>query len=150
MDHPVTQPNPDDKKKHGKRYSLARKLAIKSLLNAGISPTDICRQEGVDRSTVYSVMNSKKIEILSSKQVDEIKRSLIGAQYGNAFRAQEKITDTKLDSMNAYQLSLISSINIDKARLMENLSTSNVSHRGLLDGLAEEKDKIIEKLKELD
>lgn len=151
-DIPQQQSNPPnkpkrnyDKKVHGKRYTLARKLAVKSLLNSGMSPTEIERTEGIDRSTVYSVMKDKKIALLAPKQVDEIKRSLIGAQYGNAYRAQEKISDEKLQAMNAYQLSLISSINIDKARLMENLSTENVAHRGYVetasDYLGKMKDK---------
>lgn len=134
-----------NKKVHGNRYSLARKLAIKSLVQSGMSPTQIERQEGVDRSTVYDVMKDKKIAILASKQVDEVKRSLIGYQYGNAFRAQEKITDDKLGAMNAYQLSLISSINIDKARLMENLSTENVAHRGYIESANDHLSKLKEK-----
>ena len=134
-----------DKKVHGKRYSLARRLAIKARYEAGESPSLIAREEGVDPSTVYDVMKNKKIAILASKQVEEIKKSLVGAKYANAYRAQEKITDSKLDAMNAYQLTLISSINVDKARLMENLSTENIAHRGIVDTAATEIQKLRDK-----
>lgn len=140
---------PYDKKVHGKRYTLAHKLAIKALVDSGQSPTELARQEGIDRSTVYSVMRSKVIGLLAPEQVTEIKKSLIGAKYGNAYRAQEKITDEKLDAMNAYQLTLISSINVDKARLMENLSTENVSHRGLNDVLEADRQRALERIKQL-
>lgn len=138
-----------DKKIHGNRYTLARKLAVKARIELGHSPTEIANDEGMDRSTVYNVMQSKTIGLLAPKQVDEIKKSLIGMKYGNAFRAQEKITDSKLDAMNAYQLTLISSINVDKARLMENLSTENVSHRGLTENLEADRLRIMEKLQSL-
>ena len=37
----------------------------------------------------------------------------------------------------------------EKGRLMEGLSTENVSHRGFMDGLNSEKEKIMERLKDL-
>lgn len=147
--NPLKSSKSYDKKVHGNRYSLARKLAVKARIELGDSPTEVANEEGMDRSTVYSVMKSKEISLISPKQVEAIKKSLIGAKYGNAYRAQEKITDEKLDAMNAYQLTLISSINVDKARLMENLSTENISHRGFINDLNEEKDKILERIKQL-
>ena len=137
-------------KNSGKRYSPAQKLAVKALLAAGKTPTEIERSEKMDRSTVYDVMKDHRVDILPPKVIDDIKRSLIGSQYGNAHRAQLKITDAKLDAMNAYQLSLITSINVDKARLMENLSTENISHRGVMESIDAERQKLIDKMNALD
>jgi len=141
----IQSKNPD-KRSHGHRYSLTQRIAVKALAESGVSPTAIARTENIDRSTVYSIMKNRKIEVLAQHQVNAIKRSLIGLAYANAYRAQEKITENKLDAMNAYQLSLISSINVDKARLGENLSTENISHRGLNETLAEDRQRILDKI----
>lgn len=138
-----------DKKVHGKRYTLTQKLAVRALLKAGKTPTEIEREEKIDRSTVYEMMKDHRIAILPDKIVQDIKRSLIGYQYGNAFRSQLKITDSKLDEMNAYQLSLISSINIDKARLMSNESTANVLHGNVINSLEGDRESLMKRMNDL-
>lgn len=139
-----------DKKVHGKRYTFAQKLAVRSLLQAGMSPSEIQKEEGMDASTVYNVMKDKRVEILAQKQVEEIKRSLVGMTYGNSFRAQQAITDEKLSNSSALQLMTISAIGIDKGRLMEGLSTENVSFRGVAASVEDDRQKLMKRIEALD
>lgn len=156
---PNSEPNPPqinsskpkrDTKIYGKRYTLTQKLAVKALLESGRTPTEIQRSENVDRSTVYNVMQDKRIELLAQGQVDRIKASLVGMTYGNAYRAQQAITDEKLSNSNALQLTTISAINIEKGRLMENLSTENVSFRGVATSIDEDRQKLMKRLDDLE
>lgn len=138
-----------NKKVHGNRYTVARKLAVKALLESGKSPTQIAKSEGIHRTTVYDVMKDKKFELLSSEQVHKIKSSLVGNTYANAFRAQDAISDEKLSQSSALQLMTISAIGIEKGRLMENLSTDNVSFRGISQSIDDDRAKIMKRMAEI-
>ena len=143
-------PTRKDKSAHGKRYTLTQKLAVKALLDTGMSPTQIQRQEKMDKSTVYNVMKDQRIDLLAKSQVDSIKNSLIGLTYANAYRAQSAITDEKLESSSFLQLMTGSAIGIEKGRLMENLSTDNVSFRGISQSIDEDRQKIMSRFKDLE
>jgi hypothetical protein len=138
-----------DKKVHGKRYSPARKLAVRALAETGMSFTEIAKQEGMSRPNVYSVMKDQKISLLAKQQVDAIKNSLVGMTYANAHRAQDAITDEKLANSSALQLMTVSAIGIEKGRLMENLSTDNVSFRGVSQSIDEDRAKIMARFSEV-
>jgi|GEM_PF-6798969 len=111
------------KKDSGKRYTPVEKLAVAAMLKAGKTPTEIERESGIDRSTVYDVKKDKRYQIIDDKKLDDIKRSLLGMTFQTAHRAQEKITDDKLDASSALQLMTISAIGIDKGRLMSDMAT---------------------------
>jgi transposase-like protein len=138
-----------EKQSHGKRYSLARKLAIKARVESGESVSTIAREEQIGRRTVYDVMRDARVKLLDKNQVSSIKRSLIGDTYSNAWRAQQKITDAKLDASSALQLMTISAIGIDKGRLMEGLSTENVSHRGVVENIDNDRRKLMDEITKL-
>lgn len=139
----------DNPKPHGRRYSLARKLAVKARVDAGETPYRVAKDEGMDSSTVYDVIKDKRIQILDKSQVGKVKTSLIGYTYGNAWRAQNKISEAKLEAMNALQLMTISAIGIDKGRLMEGLSTENVSHRGVVENIDADRRKLMDEITKL-
>jgi hypothetical protein len=143
-------PSNYNKKVHGKRYTYAQKLAVKALLESGKSPTQIQREEGMDKSTVYNVMRDKRISLLAKQQVDFIKNSLVGMTYANAYRAQDSITDEKLSQSSALQLMTLSAIGIEKGRLMENLSTDNVSFRGVSQSIDEDRAKIMKRFENIE
>jgi DNA-binding CsgD family transcriptional regulator len=138
-----------NKKSHGNRYSLTKKLAIKALAESGVTPSEIAREEGIGRQTVYDIMKNERIKCLDPKIVGSLKDSLKGYVYANAYRAQNKITEQKLDDMNAYQLTMISAVNIDKGRLMENMSTSNISVLSVAQNVQSELDTLTKQLGDL-
>lgn len=138
-----------NKKVHGNRYSPARKLAVRALAETGMSVSQIARQEGMARPSVYNVIRDSKFELLPKSKVDMIKNALVGNTYANAFRAQEAITDDKLSASSALQLMTISAIGIEKGRLMENLSTDNVSFRGVSQSIDEDRAKIAKRIAEI-
>ena len=55
----------------------------------------------------------------NSQEVEQYKKGLINESYGLSQRAFNRVSDEKLDAMNALQLTTISAIAIDKARDME-------------------------------
>ena len=133
----------------GKRLSYEHKLAIKAKAESGESFTRIAKENGISRETVYNVIRDKQFETISQKDLGDLKRHLTSGCYVSAFRADNAITDRKLESSNAYQLTMIKAINIDKARLMENLSTENVSHRGFIDSLQSDRETIMSKFNDM-
>ena len=52
-------------------------------------------------------------------EIEQCKKRMIGESYGLSARAWNRVTDEKLDQMNALQLTTIGAIGIDKARDME-------------------------------
>jgi len=138
-----------NKKVHGNRYTVARKLAVRALAESGMSITKIAKQEGMSRPNVYSVMKDKSFELLPKSKVDAIKNALVGMTYANAHRAQDAISDEKLSQSSALQLMTISAIGIEKGRLMENLSTDNVSFRGVTQSIEDDRAKVMKRIAEL-
>ena len=118
-----------NRKNTGKRYNHLEKLSVAALLKAGKSKAEISRETGVNPATIYNVEKDKKYTILEASKVDDIKRSLVGMTYAQAHRAQEFISDEKLQNSSALQLMTISAIGIDKGRLMEGLSTEIVGQQ---------------------
>lgn len=55
----------------------------------------------------------------NSQEVEDCKKRLISESYGLTARAWNRVTDDKLDAMNALQLTTIGAIGVDKARDME-------------------------------
>lgn len=55
----------------------------------------------------------------NSLEVEECKKRLVSESYGLTARAWNRVTDEKLDAMNALQLTTIGAIGVDKARDME-------------------------------
>ena len=155
--NPPNTPKPKknyDKKIHGKRYPKVHDIAIKAMKdfvdNGQMTVTDVARQTNSSRMKVYRVWEDPELDDLSTSVVSKTKKGLTGLFYKRALEATKAISPSKLDQASALQLATVAGIMTEKGRLMENLSTENVSHRGFIDNLNEEKDKIVERLKQLD
>lgn len=93
-----------------------KQVAIRSLQLVGYPTARIARLVGVSPDVAYQVA---RLFPSNSEEVERCKKQLITESYGNAARAMVRVTDEKLDAMNALQLTTIGAINIDKARDME-------------------------------
>ena len=93
-----------------------KQVAVYSLHSLGYSDNKISHTVDLSRPTVAYIRS----QIPSNPQeVDTYKKGLIAWQYGVSQRAMCRITDDKLEKMNALQLMTINAIGIDKARDME-------------------------------
>lgn len=138
------------KKKNGKRYSVAERLGVSAMADAGMSRSQIAKSSNMSESTVYSVMRDSRFKILKSAEVNSIKESLLGLTYETGLRAELAITDAKLEQASALQLKTISAISIDKGRLMSGESTANLSHGGFIGSLDIDRQKLMDRLSALD
>lgn len=125
---------------------LAVKLAAKVLVKSGHSAREVAKDLGVSNNSVSAWNKDPKYEILRSEEVSQIKQSLAGNSYKIAHRIQSGISDAKIEAANLSQLAVSQAIFIDKARLLEGLSTSNLSIGGVLQNVDAELSKISEKM----
>src|ERR1700674_2523318 len=72
------KPRTHDKKVHGKRYTIAQKLAIKALQNVGLSAHQAQPIAGADRSTIMRIWEDKELDDLSPAVVNKVKNGLSG------------------------------------------------------------------------
>lgn len=118
------------RKVNGKLTSKARIAAIVALRQAGLTTHEIARELKTSNSMVLTV-GQRAFE--DSKTVELVKKNLAGQFYINTRRALDNVSDSKLDAMNAYQLTMIAAISTDKARLAEGLATSRIEYMGAED-----------------
>lgn len=93
-----------------------KQVAIRSLQLVGYPGRKIAKLVGVSPDVTWQVA---RMFPSNSSEVEQCKNQLLRESYGNAARAMVRVTDEKLDVMNALQLTTIAAINIDKARDME-------------------------------
>lgn len=98
------------------RIPHEKQVAIHSLLSLGYPTRKIAKTVQVSQNTVCFV--NQQVQPKSTDN-DAYKKQLLGWQYSVAQRAMCRITDDKLEKMNALQLMTINAIGIDKARDME-------------------------------
>jgi hypothetical protein len=143
------KPRNYDKKVHGKRYTIAQKLAIKALQNTGLSPHEAQPIAGADRSTIIRIWEDKELDDLSPAIVNKVKSGLGGLFYKRALGATLAISEQKLSESSALQLATVAGIMTEKGRLMDGLSTENVSFRGLSQSIDSDRAKIMERIQAL-
>lgn len=108
--------------------STGRKLVVKAMLESGLSYRQIAASENISLDTVHSIAYDPEIVELTPGLLDKTKRMLAGRAYLLADRSISKAgEEDRLDKMNAYQLTIMSSVMIDKARLMDGQSTENLA-----------------------
>jgi hypothetical protein len=139
-----------DKKSHGKRYSLAHKLAIKALQSAEVSSKEAAAVLGSSPATVRRLWQDPELDDLSPNVVSKVKMGLGGLFYKRALGASLAITPEKLSQSTALQLATVAGIMTEKGRLMEGLSTENLSFRGVAASIDEDRKKLMDRLKELE
>jgi hypothetical protein len=93
-----------------------KQVAVATFADLGYSQAKISRSLDISRNVVHSILAQFPSD---SAEVEHCKKTMISKSYGIAHRAFNRVTDEKLDAMNALQLTTIGAIGIDKARDME-------------------------------
>ncbi len=112
---------------NGRKLSISKRATIHALYSMGVPKAQIAREEKIARNTVYGVLLE---EDYNDKVIAQIKKNFAASWYVNGKRALQHITNEKLDKSNAFQLTTIGAISIDKARLCEGLATVRVDFVG--------------------
>lgn len=112
--------------------STGKKLAIRAMLQHGMSEWQIAAMEGTSRSTVNAIRNDKRLDELNPALVATTKRMLSSRFYLLADKAVDRAgEDDRLEKMSSYQLAMIGAVSVDKARLMDGQSTENLAFKGV-------------------
>lgn len=135
-----------DKKSHGKRYSLPHKLAVKALQRSGMSVSQASSLAKMPLRTTIRIWKDPEIDDLTNQQVSYIKDGLSKIYYKRALEGLKAIDSEKLSQASALQLMTMSAIGTEKGRLMEGLSTNNVSHNSVIQHIDSEVHKITDQL----
>ena len=93
-----------------------KQVAVRTLSILGNPYRKISKMLGIGLGTITAI---NAMVPSDSEEVEQFKKRLIGESYGLSTRAWVRVTDEKLDAMNALQLTTIGAIGIDKARDME-------------------------------
>ena len=93
-----------------------KQVQVRTLTMFGTPYRKIAKLVGVGKDVIVSI--NKQFPVNSS-EIEDFKKRLIGESYGLVARAWNRVTDDKLDAMNALQLTTIGAIGVDKARDME-------------------------------
>lgn len=93
-----------------------KQVAVATFFDLGYSQSKIARSLDVSRNVVHKILAEFPS---NSPELEQCKKSIISKSYGLVARAWNRITDDKLDAMNALQLTTIGAIGVDKARDME-------------------------------
>jgi len=128
-----------------RRLSTGQKLSILALTRLGLTTREIAFKEKVSERTIEYIKADEKLNLLldNNKAMETTKRTLGNNFYLLADSALTRAQDPeKLDNMNAYQLAGIAALSYDKARLAEGLSTENISIRGMVSHIQEEKNNL--------
>ena len=93
-----------------------KQVAVYALHNSGYSYPKISKALDISCPTVGYILKQIPADL---GEVDRYKKQLIAYQYSVSQRSINRITDEKLDQMNALQLMTINAIGIDKADMMQ-------------------------------
>ena len=145
-----SKPKPTyDKKVHGNRFSVAQKLAIRALKDSGMSEHQAQPIAGASRGTITRIWNDPELDDLSPQIVNKVKSGLGGLFYKRALGASLAISPEKLEASSALQLATVAGIMTEKGRLMEGLSTENLSFRGVAQSIDDDRQKLMQKMNDL-
>jgi len=121
----------------GKRLTETERLIIASERLSGKSIPTTAKEYGVSESTVVALAADTRLKYKLAL-ADTVKRGLSAELYIKAQASLDKITDDRLEKVNAYQNAIITATLIDKARLIEGQNTQQVGISaviGLVDAL---------------
>lgn len=138
-----------DKKVHGKRMPLTSKIAVMAMKESGMTATDVAKATKVHVSTIIRAWDNPELEDLSPSIVQKTKRGLGGLFYKRALESTLAINSEKLEQASALQLATVAGIMTEKGRLMEGLSTDNVSFRGISQSIEEDRAKLMSRVNEI-
>lgn len=147
---PISIKRTYDKKVHGKRYSIAQKLAIKALQNSQVSSHEAATILDSTPKTIRRIWEDKELDDLSPNIVNRVKTGLGGLFYKRALESTLAISAEKLSQSSALQLATVAGIMTEKGRLMEGMSTENISFKGVASNIEEDRKKLMDRLNGLD
>src|SRR3990167_3028182 len=116
---------------NGANTQLATKAAIIALDSLGASQTKIAAELEIGRSTVRALL--KRDDYTDPRIVDRIKREMEARFWVTGARANEAITDEKLNAASALQLMTVQAIATDKALLLSGKPTVRIEHQTVAD-----------------
>lgn len=93
-----------------------KQVAVRTLSILGNPYRKISKMLGIGLGTITAI---NAMVPSNTDEVEQYKKRLISESYGLSTRAWIRVSDEKLDAMNALQLTTIGAIGIDKARDME-------------------------------
>lgn len=132
------------------RYTLGKRLSIHADLQAGLGIRETARRHGVSPATVHAISKDTELaEMQDQAVVDARKKAMANYFDYNSDRALSTVDQAKLNAMNAYQLTMIAAVSTDKARLLRDESTENVSVRGVVEHIQKEMLEISEKRRKI-
>jgi hypothetical protein len=140
-----TNRSEEQRAKNGKRYKLPTRLTVKAL--KGIMPSlEVAKQTGISERAVYRIWNDKELNDLIPSAVTAIKSGLKGILYKRALQSTMAMTPEKYSQASLLQLATTSGIMIDKARILNDESSYNVTSRSVIEHINSEMHKISEEL----
>jgi len=149
MDSIQPQSKPSyNKKVHGKRYAPAVKLAIKSL-QGSVSVDEAAALTGANRNTIVRAWEDPELEDLSPQVVSKVKTGMQGLFYKRSLQGLLAMTPEKYAAASLLQIATTVGITTEKGRLMDGLSSSNISFRGISESIEEDRDKIMKRILEI-
>ncbi len=115
----------------GANTTLQTKAAVLALDALGESKAKIAQALEIGRNTVTALL--KNGDHTDPRIVDRVKREMAGRFWVTAARAQEAITDEKLNAASALQLATVAAIGTDKALLLDGKPTARLELVGVKD-----------------
>lgn len=124
---------------------------VESKMSLGVSKRQAVKQVagdyGASNKLVMQIIDADTKPILNSRELGNLKKALISKSYSTSFTAQAAVNDEKLRKSSFVQLMVGSKIALEMARLLEDRSTVNISHRGLIETISSDRQKIMDQLK---
>lgn len=118
-------------------------------LKGSVSADEAAALTGSSRDTIVRAWENEDLKDLSPSVVRTIKTGLGGLFYKRALESSLAISAEKLSQSSALQLATVAGIMTEKGRLMEGLSTDNVSFRSVSQSIDEDRAKITKRMAEI-
>lgn len=113
-------------------------LAVITLSKAGMSPSMIANQTGLQRQSIEVILNNERLQFLHNGRADIYRKALPMLLLELATSSITSIDPEALKKINTLQRVTLSAIAIDKARLLLGESTENISVREYVPQLMDE------------
>lgn len=118
--------------------STIQQVSVLSMLDTGLTENVIAAHIGVSNSTVNEIKHNDRLRYLLTGNVERVKKSLPAMLYELAVRGISSITMEEIRKLNPLQRMTMAAIGIDKARLLEGLSTENIGIIPLVQRITDE------------
>ena len=136
--------------KHGNRLKQTDKVAIMAMKEAGMTAMEAANATDSHVSTIYRAWENPELKDLAPSVVRSIKTGLGGLFYKRGLESTLAISPEKLSQSSALQLATVAGIMTEKGRLMEGLSTDNISFKGVTQSIEEDRAKIMARFKDIE